>query len=836
VSFFRRAGALIARFFTSAADPGAAAGEFQLYSKVDGGGDSQLFGRSDNGTAYQITPPAVAGTQYVFVYQPGGVAVDNVYTDWSLLYAALSLIEGERLVEFDSTFTSPCVIPAGAYTLKDVIFTGTWTRPNTDVTFDVGVITTGLRHIRTSLRITAADPTTAPIADFTNTSNVMLLDDGVTVIFQFPIIDFSGLSGEDQGYLNVRNGSQVLGAVPQPITTGACTLTVTIDGANSQCGQLTVNPGTGTVIVHVTGGPGMITTAPTNGGQFLVSGAMGQLPAIFVAGNFFGATNPDGVVFVVDTSGGPVTCLNMRGTAQCAGSFVAFKKSDDANPLTILTGSGDTIDGLPSYTVTAAKGEVTLVSDGVSNWMVMSTSTSSTLGGSQCLIFRPGSGLVGPVVFDTWAALYAQLTNLRAQANGSGCYTIQFDLSTSASFLGTTIPAGVYNMTAVTWVGTGTGVVGVGTPPTSAVFAEGATFTGGPLRFESLLLYSRATATPPFTITNTFNDVIEMNNVIVQTETSPIPVFNVSGGGFAQFHLTFTDFSGGTGNPTLQVGAGSSANLRLGPGGFVGANTFITTADGGISITLDASTASYNEDQPLAPGAALAPDDDVNDTFTRHFTTDILVADDNAYPQYLNRFDGYTDPPPVASLPQALLSDNRYQWVLVKETSGQPSLSGTGDLGITIQPFAGDSIDGVLGPLLLLPGSQVALISRGDGNWNSAWKTAGVPEKVFASVVINPSGGVEKRIAYFNVGNATPGSGVVKNATGDWTITFNNPFLAGYFPIVTTGLRGDSELVFVNYNTIDNSNMQILTYNAAGVLTDPNYINVVVHLAPEIID
>ncbi len=55
MSFFRRAGALIARFFTSAADPAAAAAEFQLYSK-DAGGVSQLFGRSDDGTVHQITP------------------------------------------------------------------------------------------------------------------------------------------------------------------------------------------------------------------------------------------------------------------------------------------------------------------------------------------------------------------------------------------------------------------------------------------------------------------------------------------------------------------------------------------------------------------------------------------------------------------------------------------------------------------------------------------------------------------------------------------------------------------------------------------------------------
>lgn len=314
---------------------------------------------------------AAGMTQYVFVYQPGGVAADNVFTDWAALYAALSAIQGERLVEFDASFTAPCVIPAGVYALEDVIFIGNWTRPNTSVVFDVGVVTTGLRHMRTSLRITAADPVTAPIADFTSGSSTMLLDDGVTLLFGAPIIDFSGLSNEDQGSLIVRNGSRVFGSVPQPITTGSCTLSVTVDGANSQCGDLTINPGTGTVVVRVTGGPGMVFNAPSNGGQFLVAGAMGQLPAIFVGGDFFGATNPDGVIYVVDTSSAPVTCLNMRGAAQCAGSFVAFKKSDDANALTIQTGTGDTIDGLPSYVVAANKGAVTLVSDGVNNWMVI---------------------------------------------------------------------------------------------------------------------------------------------------------------------------------------------------------------------------------------------------------------------------------------------------------------------------------------------------------------------------------------------------------------------------------------------------------------------------------
>ena len=47
---------MIARFFTSAADPAAAAGELQLYSKIDGSGISQLFARAADGTISKITP------------------------------------------------------------------------------------------------------------------------------------------------------------------------------------------------------------------------------------------------------------------------------------------------------------------------------------------------------------------------------------------------------------------------------------------------------------------------------------------------------------------------------------------------------------------------------------------------------------------------------------------------------------------------------------------------------------------------------------------------------------------------------------------------------------
>lgn len=127
--------------------------------------------------------------------------------------------------------------------------------------------------------------------------------------------------------------------------------------------------------------------------------------------------------------------------------------------------------------------------------------TPSAAGDSSCLIFKPGSGETGPVIFDTWAGLYTQLTTLRATANGGGCYTIQFDGSAGVDVFTLAIPPGAYDMTDVTWEGTLAGNPISGSPPTFLSITEGATFTGGPSTFKDLTIFSRATATVPFTYT-----------------------------------------------------------------------------------------------------------------------------------------------------------------------------------------------------------------------------------------------------------------------------------------------------------------------------------------------
>jgi hypothetical protein len=93
-------------------------------------------------------------------------------------------------------------------------------------------------------------------------------------------------------------------------------------------------------------------------------------------------------------------------------------------------------------------------------------------GDSNCLIYQPGGGDVGPVVFASWPALMAKLATLRAAANGQGCYTILFDDSFVSPAV---IPAGgPYDMTDVEWLGR---PAVPASAPTPVTIADGASFT-----------------------------------------------------------------------------------------------------------------------------------------------------------------------------------------------------------------------------------------------------------------------------------------------------------------------------------------------------------------------
>jgi len=80
-----------------------------------------------SGTEWVPAADAAGSSTPMLVFRPGGVASGNVYTDWSLLMAALGVIEGPRVVEIDSSLAGPgyATIPSGIHAFgKDTVLRG----------------------------------------------------------------------------------------------------------------------------------------------------------------------------------------------------------------------------------------------------------------------------------------------------------------------------------------------------------------------------------------------------------------------------------------------------------------------------------------------------------------------------------------------------------------------------------------------------------------------------------------------------------------------------------------------------------------------------------------
>jgi hypothetical protein len=109
----------------------------------------------------------------VFVFRPGGVQSGNVFTDWTALVDALPTVEGRRIIEFDDSIVSPCVIPAlppgrTSWEMKDVSWAGFGPRPGiprTKVDIVEGAVFTRLRIIGGQITITNRATQTPPISD-----------------------------------------------------------------------------------------------------------------------------------------------------------------------------------------------------------------------------------------------------------------------------------------------------------------------------------------------------------------------------------------------------------------------------------------------------------------------------------------------------------------------------------------------------------------------------------------------------------------------------------------------------------------------------------------------
>lgn len=160
--------------------------------------------------------PDVDNQETVFVFRPGGVAGNNVYTDWDSLYAALNAKPGLRALEFDDSI-APCVVPAGNWNMTSVSWSGPVDAfsPMVVATVQEGAVFTGLRTIKGALSVvfTGATP---PVTDFTaGQQDVIFVAQGSSIqcTGTGPFIRTS-VPGAEATIALLLNGQLVTGSTP----------------------------------------------------------------------------------------------------------------------------------------------------------------------------------------------------------------------------------------------------------------------------------------------------------------------------------------------------------------------------------------------------------------------------------------------------------------------------------------------------------------------------------------------------------------------------------------------------------------------------------------------
>jgi hypothetical protein len=116
----------------------------------------------------------------VFVFRPAGIQQDNVFTNWETLVDAMLTVEGRKILEFDDSLQSPCVIPRvpdgrAAWQMKDVSWAGFGPRPGQFRPFvDIleGARFSDFRMIGGQITIMNRAITTSPVSDFKNGDHV----------------------------------------------------------------------------------------------------------------------------------------------------------------------------------------------------------------------------------------------------------------------------------------------------------------------------------------------------------------------------------------------------------------------------------------------------------------------------------------------------------------------------------------------------------------------------------------------------------------------------------------------------------------------------------------
>lgn len=316
-----------------------------------------------------------------FVFRPGGVAGANVYTDWSALMTDVGAVAGPRLIQFDDSIVTPCVIPAGLWNMNDVTWTGTAGGFNVSVDVDEGASFPGLRHV-TGLLLVSFLGITPPVSDFAPNGklDLFLMEEGATISIRVgagPFFQTTDTSG-GAAAIALITGATVRTDGPPAIdvaVAGSAFAVVGQEGAVLADGTVQGVPGSLFFVLFQGSSANLSEIQPAFAGTLLSQNI--TINRYNPTGTFSGPglTNAnENDVVRVDPTGGAFfvtlpAALNRKGM-----TIVVKNATASVNNVNISPSGGDTIDGGAGVSITSAFGAMIFVSDGVSDWMIVSGS------------------------------------------------------------------------------------------------------------------------------------------------------------------------------------------------------------------------------------------------------------------------------------------------------------------------------------------------------------------------------------------------------------------------------------------------------------------------------
>ncbi len=355
----------------------------------------------------------------VFVFRPGGIEQDNVFTNWEALVDAMLTVEGRKILEFDDSLMSPCEIPPvpvgrDAWQMKDVSWAGFGPRPGQFfrpvVRILEGARFSDFRMIAGQITIVNRAMTTSPVSDFKGGDHVHiglrddagtpeLVNEGTAPLFH--VEAHGALFFIQNCVFGVRSTHPLIRYVipagtPPPLRP----LALNLLGFN-QTGSNVVEAGGGAPVLFAAlssaAQVGADQSAITNSGgvlRFLPTGRIQRqvlpLPPLppateplspSVPGQFFTFPNvilrcdgrPPGFVQELPKIVGGFTMGQAGAVVYSGGQEVVVAELEGGPRLRVSPAAGDKIDGVPQAEIRIAPhGSRTFISDGLDNWITIS--------------------------------------------------------------------------------------------------------------------------------------------------------------------------------------------------------------------------------------------------------------------------------------------------------------------------------------------------------------------------------------------------------------------------------------------------------------------------------